>query len=1519
MHRTWIILPLVLMLAGTSHGQVDTDALPKVEAGFAINFFTKEPHIINPSALCFDRQGRLFVGAGPQYRNPKPDSPTDYIKILIDEDGDGVADTVETFADGFNSIQSLAWRGDELWVANSPDLTVLRDTDGDDVADEYQVIYTGLNNLRHGLHGLNWGPDGWLYMTMGNTWVESNAPKPFRDLQGLKSKDATEYPLTKIYTRETYPKSYHSLRKREKEGGIFRCRAGGHDLELFARGMRNPWDMCMDDGFNWLATDNDPGPPGERIFMPIRHGHYSMRHPWKFDWKGHHPAVAPVADLFPTVSGSGTGVVFYDSAHFPEAYRGSYLIADWTQSCIYWYQPKWDGAHQVPAAKKTRLVRSSGGFKDLQWEGGKGRALFRPTDIEVGPDGALYIAGWGSVYGTQYVPRDKWTEEENAKYQGRVFRFRHSNPLVPRSTWDTAKRRKPLADWSIAELVADLGAQLPVWRVNAQDELIRRGPAVREKLLTSLKAGTLNDMQTTWGLWALGRIEQAANGDYVAMSALATGANLNQRVQAVRILGEHQVAGARSLLLRLLDDAQPRIRHAAIQALGSLGWGEQDRPAILASLADETDRVCGYSAWQIMRRQLSAADRRALLDDSRPGIRRMAALSLAEEGDKEIIAAIRAYLEGRKPQPKEPELPATVTVAARDLAFRGETTVTFSLRMPGSQPAAGNGRGNGTPMRAEIGTSDASVHYTLDGSTPTARSPRATGPVTLTTTTVVKAAAFVGQDRVSELAELQVRRISDAEWQDRLFVTELSDGADVLVDGAQRGVRAYADAPGETITKIPTDVAGGTLVLVPKAGGTISFHLNLAATMHVAAKAAPDGFTATGKTTETSTGATLSLFKRDVQPGTFSLPLTGPHQIYVAKATSGVNTTAAVKALLPTADLKHGEQIFFGRGTCFACHKVGDRGIEIGPGLVGIAQRRDANYVIESILEPDVYIVEGYQQTSLKLKDGRELFGMIQEETALSIKLALLTGELVTIDVAQIAKRDDAENSGMPSSFVHTLSAQDVANMTAWIMQLGNTPQASGTADGLAVAHNEAAQTVTVSIDGERFTEYRYGNKGKPILYPVIGPHGIAMTRHYPMKKGAPGEASDHPHHQSIHYNHPVSGHDFWHGRGGSQIRNDTIRSVKVADGAAVIVSDNSWVAGNGKRVLSDTTEIRAGVTEGGRYIDYQITVKATDGDIRFEDTKEGTMSIRTHPALRLTGQVATGRAINSEGVTGKAIWAKQAEWVDYWGTIDGKNVGIAIFDHPLNPRHPTTWHARDYGLIAANPFGKRHFKAGKGAMTIKNGSSATFRYRFFFHEGTHEEADIPSRYAQWHTAGVKPQFVPLFNGKDLTNFQSDCAAPFWRVEDGVLIGENDATKAGHYLWTEKDYGDFVLEFDARWQGTTQRGVDSGIEMRKPHLQLQLGTSGSLRVDMTGSFYAAGRGYPKAGRATNAKKLLNPEGTWNHFRIQARGTTFSCWINGKKASEYTDPKYAAAGPIGLQIHRGVVMKCEFRNMQIATP
>jgi len=170
----------------------------------------------------------------------------------------------------------------------------------------------------------------------------------------------------------------------------------------------------------------------------------------------------------------------------------------------------------------------------------------------------------------------------------------------------------------------------------------------------------------------------------------------------------------------------------------------------------------------------------------------------------------------------------------------------------------------------------------------------------------------------------------------------------------------------------------------------------------------------------------------------------------------------------------------------------------------------------------------------------------------------------------------------------------------------------------------------------------------------------------------------------------------------------------------------------------------------------------------------------------------------------------------------------------------------------------------------------------------------------------------PIFNGKDLSGWQVPDPNPFWRVEDGVLIGENDVAMKGHVLYTKKGYSDFILETEARWSGE----IDSGIMLRRPELQVQIGISRSLKKDMTCSFYTNGQEkYPEAGQAKDLQKYLKP-GDWNRIRLQAIGDTFIVWLNGQKVVEYKDSRYPNAYPIGLQIHPGLKMKVEFRNIRL---
>ena len=174
----------------------------------------------------------------------------------------------------------------------------------------------------------------------------------------------------------------------------------------------------------------------------------------------------------------------------------------------------------------------------------------------------------------------------------------------------------------------------------------------------------------------------------------------------------------------------------------------------------------------------------------------------------------------------------------------------------------------------------------------------------------------------------------------------------------------------------------------------------------------------------------------------------------------------------------------------------------------------------------------------------------------------------------------------------------------------------------------------------------------------------------------------------------------------------------------------------------------------------------------------------------------------------------------------------------------------------------------------------------------------------------------PLFTGTNLAGWKVPEPNPFWRTVDGVLVGENDEKLKGHTLHTEQSYTNFVVELEARWTGE----IDSGVMMREPEMQVQFGISRSLKRDMTGAYYLAKHsvnpksGYPDAGHAKGFEKLFKKD-DWNRFRIEAKGDTFTVWLNGEQISQYTDARYSGGAPLGLQVHPGLKMKVEFRNIR----
>jgi hypothetical protein len=302
-----------------------------------------------------------------------------------------------------------------------------------------------------------------------------------------------------------------------------------------------------------------------------------------------------------------------------------------------------------------------------------------------------------------------------------------------------------------------------------------------------------------------------------------------------------------------------------------------------------------------------------------------------------------------------------------------------------------------------------------------------------------------------------------------------------------------------------------------------------------------------------------------------------------------------------------------------------------------------------------------------------------------------------------------------------------------------------GSADGrIDVKVNEAANRVDVTIDGKPFTSYIWPSTlKKPVLYPLRTAKGTVVTRGFPLDPRK-GERVDHPHHVGLWLNHgDVNGLDFWNNsdaikpadaaKMGTIVHRRIVSARSGADEGELVV-ETAWLTHDTKQLLTETTRF---VFRGGadsRTIDRTTTLTALDQPVTFRDSKEGLLGMRVRreleqpadkpeiftdasgkstnvPVLDNTG--VSGKYVSSEGKEGDAVWSTRAKWTLLGGVVEGEPVTVAILDHPSNTGYPTHWHARGYGLYAANPLGDKQFNEPTSFdFALKPGASVTFKYR---------------------------------------------------------------------------------------------------------------------------------------------------------------------------------------------------------------
>jgi putative membrane-bound dehydrogenase-like protein len=570
----------------------------RTPAGFRATLFACDPLVEYPSAIALGpRPGSVFVavdylsGLGPEIVR------LDEIRLLEDTNDDGYADRSTVWATGFNSIEGLTFHDGTVYAMHSPFLTALRDTNADGAADQRHDLLTGLGlspqENPHRLHcanGLVMGHDGWLYLALGDHGCD--VPRPEGDRLVLEG------------------------------GGILRCREDGRHLHVFATGLRNIYDVALDEEANVFVRDNenDGGDYKVRVcnsFFGADHGY-----PYLYSERPDE-ALPPLADLG---LGSSAGGLCYLEDQFPTEYRGNLFFCEWGRAVVR-YVPKRAASSFAPLREE---VFADGAENDPYG--------FKPTDLVVERDGSLLVADWADGQ----APK---------RGRGRLYRIRYVG--AEGRTNDHSSRQ---SDWSMASALTELDSTSQQARVQSQQFLERQGAAGIVPLVDALTAERLGVRGRLHAIWILARSEDPVALDQIwrlvrddpqpsvqaqAVRALADRFDPVLRQQRPEPAPEDDLSAAR--LAALAPGKRPVVTLEIVVALGRWRWA--GAPQWLAETVSDPDLALAHAAMQMLRASGNWHDALRLLDLPSDHPARVIALrALANQYAIDVVDGIRDRL-----------------------------------------------------------------------------------------------------------------------------------------------------------------------------------------------------------------------------------------------------------------------------------------------------------------------------------------------------------------------------------------------------------------------------------------------------------------------------------------------------------------------------------------------------------------------------------------------------------------------------------------------------------------------------------------------------------------------------------------------------------------------------------------------------------------------------------------------------------------------------------------------------------
>ncbi len=954
----------------------------QVADGLEVTLWAENPLLHKPIQMNFDARGRLWVASSELYPQIEPgQAATDRIIVLEDTTGAGRADQATVFADGLLIPTGVTPGDGGVYVAQSTELLHFTDTDGDGKADVRRVVLSGFGteDTHHNLHTLKWGPDGRLYMDQS------------------------------VYTR-TNAETPHGV-VRLMAGGIFRFDPRDHRMEILFRGWVNAWGHQFDDFGQSFVTDGAG-------FMGISWGVPGAT------YRTLAPARRELQSISPGNYPKFCGLEIVRSTHFPADWQGDFITADFR-------------AHRIVRFKASD--QDSGYVtKELPDVMRTTADSFRPIDVRLGPDGALYVADWSNPI-IQHGEVD-FRDPRRDKSHGRIWRIAVKGRGALMKT-DLTKLKNP-------ELFARLAGPNGYEQEQTRRVLVERGASAVRADLEAWAGRQTAEPARLQGLW----LYQALNLTPPAPAGgLLTARDARVRAAAVRALPD---AGALPHLEKLVADPNARVRVEAVRALGRQGTARAAELALTA-LDRPMDPFLDYAVWLTIN-ELAGPWLAAVKSGAWKiaGHERHLEFGL-NSVEPALAAEVLALLVSRQGIPRDgsgpwieligsagsaPELRRLFDLVGRGelagpVAVRALTALAAAARLRETKPT-GNMADLGALLRAGSPAARIATMQLAGAWKTVALAPQLLQAASRTTASAAeRAAAFAalrdigGPAVVTELKKLTGRGTNASPEVRREAVVMLAGlNFNVALPDVLAVLQATTDeAAAQTLWRGLLGIGGASAKLAVE----LPNHALPAAVARAGLRPAREG---------TQHQALVSVLLKAA-----------------GLAVAGVQLTAAemqalAREALAKGDAARGEQLYRrGELACVACHAIGGAGGKIGPDLTSIGASAPPDYLVESLLYPTAKIKEGYHSMLLTTADGQEHSGMISRETENEVVLRNAANQEISLPARSVTRRTSV-GSLMPAGLLDSLLPEERFDLVKFLSMLGKPGDYDAARGGVARA-----------------------------------------------------------------------------------------------------------------------------------------------------------------------------------------------------------------------------------------------------------------------------------------------------------------------------------------------------------------------------------------------------------------------------------------------------------------------------------